>query len=276
MITFPNAKINLGLDIVEKRPDGYHNLETVFYPIPLCDILEITPATDKDAPDYTFKMYNAVFEGNDDDNLVIKAYKALAADHKLPKVDISLYKHIPTGAGLGGGSADAAFALKMLNEIAALGLTAEELRAYAARIGADCAFFIYNTPMMATGIGDILSLIDVQLKGKTLLLVKPNVSVPTAEAYSRVTPKPSEIELSEILSKPICEWKNLLKNDFEPSVFSAHPELSLIKEQIYGFGAEYASMSGSGSSIFGIFESANMAENAKSAFAESDAYVINL
>lgn len=254
MITFPNAKINLGLDIVEKRPDGYHNLETVFYPIPLCDILEITPATDKDAPDYTFKMYNAVFEGNDDDNLVIKAYKALAADHKLPKVDISLYKHIPTGAGLGGGSADAAFALKMLNEIAALGLTAEELRAYAARIGADCAFFIDNIPAYATGIGNILTPTECSIEGYYLVIVKPDVHVSTKDAYALVTPQKPQVPLTSIAKRPIGQWKGEMKNDFEKSIFAKYPEMAKIKDDLYSMGAVYASMSGSGSSFFGIFK----------------------
>ena len=254
MITFPNAKINLGLDIVEKRPDGYHNLETVFYPIPLCDILEITPAKELDAPDYTFTMYNAVFEGCDDDNLVIKAYKALAADHKLPKVDISLYKHIPTGAGLGGGSADAAFALKMLNEIAALELTAEELRTYAARIGADCAFFIDNTPAYATGIGNILTPTECSIEGYYLVIVKPDVHVSTKDAYALVTPQKPEQQLTEIAARPIHEWKEAMKNDFEKSIFAKHPEMEKIKEELYSMGAVYASMSGSGSSFFGIFK----------------------
>ena len=254
MITFPNAKINLGLDIVEKRPDGYHNLETVFYPIPLCDILEITPTTDKDTPDYTFKMYNAVFDGNDDDNLVIKAYKALAADYKLPKVDISLYKHIPTGAGLGGGSADAAFALKMLNEIAALGLTAEELRAYAARIGADCAFFIDNTPAYATGIGNILTPTPCSISGYHLVLVKPDVHVSTKDAYALVTPQKPQVPLTSIAQRPIDEWKGEMKNDFEKSIFAKYPEMAKIKDNLYSMGAVYASMSGSGSSFFGIFK----------------------
>lgn len=254
MITFPNAKINLGLDIVEKRPDGYHNLETVFYPIPLCDILEITPATDKDAPDYTFKMYNAVFEGNDDDNLVIKAYKALAADYKLPKVDISLYKHIPTGAGLGGGSADAAFALKMLNKIADLGLSSEELCTYAARIGADCAFFIDNTPAYATGIGNILTPTECSIAGYYLVLVKPDVHVSTKDAYALVTPQKPEQQLTEIAARPIHEWKEAMKNDFEKSIFAKYPEMAKIKDDLYSMGAVYASMSGSGSSFFGIFK----------------------
>ena len=266
MITFPNAKINLGLDIVEKRPDGYHNLETVFYPIPLCDILEITPATEPDAPDYTFKMYNAAFEENDDDNLVIKAYKALAADHKLPKVDISLYKHIPTGAGLGGGSADAAFALRMLNDIAGLGLTAEQLRGYASRIGADCAFFIDNTPAYATGIGDILSPTPCSISGYHLVLVKPDIHVSTKDAYALVTPQKPEQPLTEIAKRPINEWKGAMKNDFEKSIFAKHPAMAKVKEQLYSMGAIYASMSGSGSSFFGIFNEEQNIEKTKALF----------
>jgi 4-diphosphocytidyl-2-C-methyl-D-erythritol kinase len=266
MITFPNAKINLGLDIVEKRPDGYHNLETVFYPIPLCDILEITPAKELDAPDYTFKMYNAVFEGSDDDNLVIKAYKALAADHKLPKVEISLYKHIPTGAGLGGGSADAAFALKMLNEIAGLGLGSEELCAYASRIGADCAFFIDNTPAYATGIGNILTPTACSIEGYHLVLVKPDIHVSTKDAYALVTPQKPEESLTEIAERPIEEWKGAMKNDFEKSIFAKHPAMEKIKEQLYAMGAVYASMSGSGSSFFGIFNEEQDIEKIKTQF----------
>ena len=266
MITFPNAKINLGLDIVEKRSDGYHNLETVFYPIPLCDILEITSATEPDAPEYTFKMYNAVFDGDDADNLVIKAYKALSADHKLPKVDISLYKHIPTGAGLGGGSADAAFALRMLNDIAGLGLTAEQLRGYASRIGADCAFFIDNTPAYATGIGDILSPTPCSISGYHLVLVKPDIHVSTKDAYALVTPQKPEQPLTEIAKRPINEWKGAMKNDFEKSIFAKHPAMAKVKEQLYEMGAVYASMSGSGSSFFGIFNEEQNIEKTKALF----------
>ncbi len=266
MITFPNAKINLGLDIVEKRPDGYHNLETVFYPIPLCDILEITPATEHDAPEYTFTMYNAVFEGSNDDNLVIKAYKALAADHKLPKVDISLYKHIPTGAGLGGGSADAAFALKMLNDIASLGLTSQQLCSYASRIGADCAFFIDNTPAYATGIGDILTPTPCSIGGYHLVLVKPDIHVSTKDAYALVTPQKPEQPLTEIAARPIHEWKDAMKNDFEKSIFAKYPAMAKVKEQLYEMGAVYASMSGSGSSFFGIFKEEQDIEKIKEQF----------
>lgn len=253
MVTFPNAKINLGLDIVAKRPDGYHNLETIFYPVPLQDILEITVTEEEGAPDYTFKMHNAVFEGDNNDNLVVKAYKILAADHKLPKVEMSLYKNIPTGAGLGGGSADAAFALKMLNEIACLNLSDEQLEAYAARIGADCAFFIKNTPAYATGIGNILSPTVCSISGYHLVLVKPDIHISTKEAYSLVTPAAAEIPLTEIAALPVEEWKGKMKNDFEKSVFANHPQMEKIKEELYNMGAVYASMSGSGSAFFGLF-----------------------
>ena len=254
MITFPNAKIHLGLDIVEKRPDGYHNLETVFYPIPLCDILEITPAKELDAPDYTFKMYNAVFEGSDDDNLVIKAYKALAADHKLPKVEISLYKHIPTGAGLGGGSADAAFALKMLNELCGLGLSEQQLAGYASRLGSDCAFFVYNRPMIGEGRGEILTEYPVCLDGYDLQVLTPEgVAVSTKEAYAGIRPHLPEVPLREALARPVEEWAGILGNDFEETVFANHPELAAIKRSLYDSGAAYASMSGSGSALFALY-----------------------
>lgn len=253
MVTFPNAKINLGLDVVAKRPDGYHNLETIFYPVPLQDILEITVTEEEGAPDYTFKMHNAVFEGDNNDNLVIKAYKILAADHKLPKVEMSLYKNIPTGAGLGGGSADAAFALKMLNEIACLNLSDEQLEAYAARIGADCAFFIKNTPAYATGIGNILSPTVCSISGYHLVLVKPDIHISTKEAYSLVTPAAAETPLTEIAALAVEEWKGKMKNDFEKSVFANHPQMKKIKEELYNMGAVYASMSGSGSAFFGLF-----------------------
>ena len=266
MITFPNAKINLGLDVVSKRPDGYHNLETIFYPIPLEDVLEITPVDDGDAPECDFTMYNAVFEGDDNDNLVVKAYRILAADYSLPKVKMSLYKNIPTGAGLGGGSADAAFALKMLNEIAALGLSDERLEEYAARIGADCAFFIRNTPAYATGIGNILTPTPCDICGYTLALVKPDIHISTKEAYSLVSPAAPETPLTDIATLPIREWKGRMKNDFEKSVFAAHPSMEKIKEKLYSMGAIYASMSGSGSAFFGIFDKELPADELKEQF----------
>lgn len=266
MITFPNAKINLGLDVVSKRPDGYHNLETVFYPVPLEDILEINIADDADAPEYTFTMYNAVFEGDSSDNLVVKAYKALAADHRLPKVKISLYKNIPTGAGLGGGSADAAFALKMLNSIAKLGLSDGELEEYAARIGADCAFFIRNTPAYATGIGNILVPAECSLAGYCMVIVKPDIHISTKEAYSLVSPAEPATALTAIAARPVTEWQGAMKNDFEKSVFAKYPAMERIKEELYSMGAVYASMSGSGSAFFGIFNEEQSTEELKRRF----------
>ena len=251
MITFPNAKINLGLDVVEKRPDGYHNLETVFYPIPLYDILEITKSEDE----FSFTMHNAEFEGSDNDNLVVKAYNILAEDYEMPKVKMSLYKNIPTGAGMGGGSADAAFALKMLNSIAELNLCDEKLEEYAARIGADCAFFIKNKPAYATGIGNILTPVDCDLTGYYMVVAKPDIHISTKEAYALVNPEYPQNALAEIIKKPVDEWKGLMKNDFEKSVFAKYPSVRDIKNKLYEMGAVYASMSGSGSAFFGIFKS---------------------
>ena len=266
MITFPNAKINLGLDIVERRPDGYHNLETVFFPIPLQDVLEININTEPDAPDCSFVMYNASFDGDSNDNLVVKAYKALAADHTLPKVKMALHKNIPTGAGLGGGSADAAFALKMLNDMAKLGLSDERLEEYAAKIGADCAFFIKNRPAFAEGIGNILSPTPCNIDGYCIVLVKPEIHISTKEAYSLVVPEYPATRLAEIAGKSVAEWKGLMKNDFERSIFAKHPSMEKIKEELYGMGAVYASMSGSGSAFFGIFKEEQDIEKIKALF----------
>lgn len=276
MITFPNAKINLGLNIVEKRTDGYHNLETIFYPIPLQDILEVTPRKSDTPEQYTLTMYDAPFDGNIDDNLVIKAYNALAADHALPSLDFFLYKKIPTGAGLGGGSADAAFALKMINELAALSLGNEELEKYAAKIGADCAFFIRNKPAFATGIGNILTPTEVNLTGYTLVLVKPQIHISTKDAYAQVTPTKPQISITEIVKHPLAEWRTLLINDFEKSVFAKYPQLQTIKEKLYGMGAEYASMSGSGSAFFGIFEKSVEETTVQELFADCFCRVVEL
>ena len=276
MITFPNAKINIGLNIVEKRPDGYHNLETIFYPIALQDILEITPQKDNAKEKYTLTMYDAPFDGNIDDNLVIKAYNALATNHSLPNLDFFLYKKIPTGAGLGGGSADAAFALKMINEIAGLSLSNEELEKYAARIGADCAFFINNKPAFATGIGNILTPAEVSLAGYTLVLVKPDIHISTKDAYAHVTPTKPTISIKEIVKRPVAEWRTQLVNDFEYSVFAKYPEVKEIKEKLYQIGAEYASMSGSGSAFFGIFKEKQEETKIQELFADCFCRVIEL
>ena len=274
MITFPNAKINLGLNIVNRRPDGYHDIETVFYPIPLTDVLEIVPAAD--GKQTTLCCYGNAVDCPPESNLVMKAYRLLQERYNLPPVEMHLYKHIPDGAGLGGGSSDAAHALVMLNKMFALGLPDDELAAMAARLGADCAYFIYNRPMLATGIGDVLSPIDVDLKGKTLLLVKPPVGVDTRTAYSRVTPQAPVVSLSEIISRPVVAWDGMLVNDFEASVFAALPQLWLIKAAILDAGAQYAAMSGSGSTVFGIFDNDNLAEQAADTFADCASYVLQL
>ena len=274
MIRFPNAKINLGLNIVSRRPDGYHDIETVFYPIGLEDSLEIVPAGED-------KLTSLSCYGNHVDcpmekNLVTKAYHLLQHEFHIPEVEMHLFKHIPDGAGLGGGSSDAANALIILNDMFHLGLSHHQLAERAATLGADCAFFVYNKPMMATGIGNVFSTTDINLSGYHLLLVKPDVSVPTAQAYAKVTPAPSQMPILEILATPIEQWKHHLHNDFEVSVFAQHPLLQEIKDKIYAAGALYASMSGSGSSIFGIFSDANMTESAKQNFKGYRAYNIKL
>jgi 4-diphosphocytidyl-2-C-methyl-D-erythritol kinase len=255
MIVYPNAKINIGLNVVERRPDGYHNLETVFYPINLQDALEIK-SIENEVPSngYILKVSGTILDGSPDDNLVVKAYKLLKKDFNIPPVNIYLYKHIPTGAGLGGGSADAAYALKLLNEKFRLGLTADLLESYASEIGADCAFFIKNKPVFATGIGNIFSDIELNLSGKTLVLIKPDIFVSTRDAYSNISPSKPLCSLKELLSQPINTWKNSVFNDFEKSVFPKYPEIAAIKDKLYDMGAVYASMSGSGSSVYGIFE----------------------
>ena len=276
MITFPNCKINLGLDVVSKRADGYHNLETIFYPLPLTDVLEITVEEEPDAPDYTFEMYNASFNCNSEENLVVKAYKLLASEYQLPKVKMSLFKHIPTGAGLGGGSSDAAFALKMLNEIAHLSLTYEQLEEYAARLGADCAFFIKNRPAFAQGIGNILSPIECSLKGYHIVVVKPELHISTKEAYSFVRPSQPMVSLLDIAPRPVNMWRSSMKNDFEISAFAIHPEMQQIKEKLYNLGAFYASMSGSGSAFYGIFEKEISKEKLKEIFPGNFIWQYNL
>lgn len=253
MITFPNAKINLGLNITAKRPDGYHNLETVFYPVPIEDALEIH--VQHNSTDKKFALHQAGMEitGNAEDNLVVKAYLLLDKEFNLPPVDIHLYKHIPSGAGLGGGSSDTAFMLKLLNERFELKLTNEKLEEYAATLGADCAFFIKNTPTYAEGIGNIFSPLSLSLKGYQILLVKPDIFVSTREAFSLVRPHKPEYSLKEIITHPISEWKEQMVNDFETSVFPQYPVIGEIKEELYKNGAIYAAMSGSGSSVFGLF-----------------------
>ena len=252
MITYPNAKINLGLNITEKRPDGYHNLETVFYPINLQDALEVKLLEGEG--EYTLKTAGTPIEGDPDNNLVVKAYRILKQDFpEMKAVDIHMYKHIPTGAGLGGGSADAAFMLKLLNEKFKLQLSTEQLEGYASKLGADCAFFIRNKPVFASGIGNIFEPIELSLKGYYLVLVKPDIFVSTKDAFAHIKPKAPQHSLKEIIRMPVETWRATMKNDFEESVFYKFPEIAAIKDKLYDMGAVYASMSGSGSSVFGIF-----------------------
>lgn len=252
MITFPNAKINLGLRITERRPDGYHNLETIFYPIHLEDALEVVPLKDN-KQEYDLKITGTPIDGTPEDNLVVRAYRLLKQDFDLPSIHIYMYKHIPLGAGLGGGSSDAAFMIKLLNEKFALGMTTGQMEAYASRLGADCAFFIQDRPVLATGIGNEFTPIDLSLKGMYIVLVKPSVSVSTREAYAGVTPQRPDVPLTTLIRRPIEEWRDCIANDFEPSVFRAYPEIAAIKDKLYDMGAVYASMSGSGSTVYGIF-----------------------
>ena len=252
MITYPNAKINLGLNIVEKRPDGYHNLETVFYPINLQDALEVNDLEGEG--EYTLKISGTPIEGELDNNLVVKAYRLLKKDFpNMGSINIHMYKHIPTGAGLGGGSADAAFILKLLNEKFKLNLSTEKLEEYAAILGADCAFFIQNKPVFASGIGNIFEEINLSLKGYYLVLVKPDIFVSTKDAFANIIPMKPNHSLKEIIRMPVETWRATMKNDFEDSVFKKFPEIAAIKDKLYDMGAIYASMSGSGSSVFGIF-----------------------
>ena len=251
MITFPNAKINIGLYVTSRRPDGYHNLETLFYPIELRDILEIVPAKGDDT---TLTVTGIAVDGDVEKNLVMRAYRLLESEYNLPAVEIHLHKVIPFGAGLGGGSADAAYALVMLRDIFKLPLSDDELAQRAARLGADCPFFIYNRPLIATGIGDCFTSTDFSLKGRYIVLVKPSIAVSTAEAYAHVTPQTPQTPLAEGLARPIEQWKECVSNDFEKSVFPAHPRIAAIKQRLYDLGAVHASMSGSGSSVFGIFD----------------------
>lgn len=248
MIVFPNAKINIGLHVVSKRPDGYHNLETVFYPVKLSDALEMAE-TGKTG--ITFS--GIPVEGEPRDNLVIKAYELLKKDFQLPPVQFHLHKVIPTGAGLGGGSSDAAFTLKMLNSYFKLNLTIEKLNGYAVRLGADCTFFIENKPAYATGIGDRLHPAELDLSDYTIVLIKPDVSVSTIQAYKNIVPARPEFSLQELPAVPVEKWKNTVVNDFEKSIFPQFPEIKKWKETLYEWGASYASMSGSGSAVFGIF-----------------------
>ena len=251
MIVFPNAKINLGLHILSKRADNFHNLETLIHPIGLCDILEFLIYPDTVT---RLKLSGIPVTGNMEENLVYKAYLLLKDRYNLPSLRIHLHKMIPAGAGLGGGSSDAAFMLKGLNELFALHISNDELRNYASSLGSDCSFFIENIPAMVTGKGEILAPADNYIRNYKILLFFPGFEISTEGAYQGVVPNSDRESLSSILEKGIPNWKNNLKNDFEKSVFKKYPALSDLKEKLYESGAIYASMSGSGSAVYGMFE----------------------
>jgi 4-diphosphocytidyl-2-C-methyl-D-erythritol kinase len=249
MISFPNAKINLGLHITSKRKDGYHDIETCMVPIPLFDALEMI--IDKRGE---WNSSGLPIPGEAKDNLILKAERLLKKDFPgLPNLNIHLHKNIPMGAGLGGGSADGAFALKLMNNLFDLHLDDYFLEEYAAVLGSDCPFFIQNTPQIARGRGELLEPIDLSLKGVHLVLVNPGIHVGTKEAYAGVTPSTPIVQLEEVLADR-SRWNDELVNDFEPSIFQNHPDIRKIKEKLYASGAFYAAMSGSGSSVFGLFD----------------------
>ena len=256
MISFPVAKINLGLNVVEKRPDGYHNLETVFYPVPIKDALEVCEMDPQfpSSVDCDLKVTNIPVEGDEQRNLVVRAYQLLKGDFPdLPRIHAHLFKGIPTQAGMGGGSSDCAYMITLLNRMFALGLSEQQMVDYAARLGADCAFFIHPRPAYAEGIGERLQPIALDLSGWHIAIVRPDIPVPTKEAFSLIRPQRPLRNCRDIVSQPVETWRSLLFNDFEQSVFTLHPEIASIKDRLYAMGAVYAAMSGSGSSVFGLF-----------------------
>lgn len=255
MVIFPNAKINLGLRVISKRDDGYHNLDTVFYPLPIHDALEIITNPNADAPSVSFSHSGKMIPGDAHNNLCVKALEMLRVDFpQIPPVLAHLQKNIPMGAGMGGGSSDGAFMLRLLNQKYKLGINNEQLRQYALKLGSDCPFFIENTPVSATGRGEIMKPISLDLSQKSILIVSPGIHISTADAFSNIKLSEQTATCGDIVKLPIEQWRPLLVNDFEKTVFPKQPELSSIKEQLYNIGASYASMTGTGSTLFGIFE----------------------
>lgn len=271
MILFPNAKINLGLNILQRRPsDGYHLIESIMLPIGWHDILEIVPAQGS-ATTLTISGRNV--DCPVESNLVMKAYRALSSTIPIPNVDIYLRKVIPDGAGLGGGSSDAAFTLLGLNDLFALNLEPNQLAAIAATIGADCPFFIYNRPMLSTGIGTTLTPVELTLQGLKIAVIKPMASVTTKQAYAKVIPSIPETPLRNAILAPIEKWQQTITNDFEASVTPLLPIISQIKQELTTTGAIYTAMSGSGSAVYGIFKGDIMAETLKSKFTDCDIWI---
>lgn len=252
MRIYPNAKINIGLSVTERRTDGYHNLETVFYPVGLRDVLELNWEEGPKRVCY-FENTGIAIDCPEDKNLVVRAYKLLASAYDLPAVRINLFKTIPFGAGLGGGSSDAAYTLKALNEYFELRISEKGLENYASRLGSDCAFFIRNRPAFASGKGDVLEDMALELDEYEIVIVKPDCKVSTAEAYAGISPAKAVFNLRELNLLPLTAWRKQVKNDFETTVFAKYPAIRKVKEELYNRGALYASMTGSGAGVFGIF-----------------------
>ena len=254
MLCFPNAKINIGLNVINRRSDGFHNIETVFCPIGLSDILEFVPLPGLPAGNFTFTLTGTPVEGPAEDNLCVRAYRLLSKDFRLPAVDIHLHKIVPPGSGLGGGSSDAAFMLKYLNIQFNLKLNDDQISDYASELGSDCAFFIRNRPLLGYEKGDRFREIPAFPRNFEIAVVNPGIHIGTAEAYSGVQPGKPTHSLEELIALPMEQWRGAVSNDFERSVFSKYPVIEEIKDRIYQMGAVYASMSGSGSSVYGLFK----------------------
>jgi len=250
MITYPNSKINIGLQVTGKRVDGFHNLETIFYPVQLRDALEVIEADHQ-----KFQLSGLDVAGDPGKNLVVQAYELLKADYKIPPVRIHLHKNIPSGAGLGGGSSDAAYMLILLNDLFRLKISKGKLMKYAVMLGSDCPFFIQGKPVFATGRGEIMEEVKVNLQEYFLILVKPPVHISTAEAYQNVIPHGSRLSLKGLIGFPVSKWNGNILNQFEKYVFEKYPEVGTIKQILYDQGASFALMSGSGSCVYGLFRS---------------------
>ena len=254
MIVFPNCKINLGLHILQKRADGFHDLETVFYPVPLQDGLEIIQNPSSFATEIEFTSSGLEIDVQPETNICYRAFLSLKKDFPhLPSIKIHLHKTIPAGAGLGGGSADGAFTLLLLNKKFNLGLSPEQLVDYALRLGSDCPFFILNQPCFATGRGEFLERLEIDLSMYRFVLINPNIHIATGWAFSQINPTRERVSLKEVIARPITEWKESLKNDFEQAVFIQYPQIRKVKEHLYEAGAVYASLSGSGSTVYALF-----------------------
>lgn len=249
MIGFPPCKINLGLHVIRKRPDGYHDIETCFYPVPFTDILEVLPASS-----FSFHQSGLAVPGSTADNLCVKAWRLMHEHYGTPEVAVYLHKCIPAGAGLGGGSSDAAWMLRLLQQMFHPSMPRSALMLLAARLGSDCPFFLFDNPMLGTGRGEVLNPVNVSLKGSYLVLLKPDLHISTAEAYARITPSDTRPKLDGLLGQGLPAWRDKLVNDFEVPVMEAYPLLRELKETLYSIGARYASLSGSGSAVFGIFD----------------------